>query len=133
MSNVNLSLPMAARTITITCRYGDLQLTRTPASEPVLISPADAAVPLSPRQAQVLRLLVQGLSNKEIARILGLGVGTVKIHVAALFHKLGVTSRTAAAVAGTRLLGAPSSPEGAPERREVSGSYPFGSSLASAA
>jgi DNA-binding CsgD family transcriptional regulator len=124
---------MPERTININFRYGDLQFIKEVISRPVPVTPIGDAISLSPRQAQVLRLLVQGLSNKEIARILGLGVGTVKIHVAALFHKLGVTSRTAAAVAGTRLLGAPSSPEGAPERREVSGSYPFGSSLASAA
>ena len=133
MSSVKLSLPMPERTININFRYGDLQFIKEVISRPVPVTPVGDTISLSPRQAQVLRLLVQGLSNKEIARILGLGVGTVKIHVAALFHKLGVTSRTAAAVAGTRLLGAPSSPEGAPERREVSGSYPFGSSLASAA
>jgi DNA-binding NarL/FixJ family response regulator len=52
----------------------------------------------------VLQLLVQGRSNKEIALTLGLAVGTVKIHTAVLFRKLGVTSRTAAAVAGARLL-----------------------------
>jgi DNA-binding NarL/FixJ family response regulator len=54
----------------------------------------------------VLELIVQGLPNKEIARRLNLAVGTVKIHVAVLFHKMNVTSRTAAAVAGARLLAA---------------------------
>ena len=47
---------------------------------------------LSPRQHDVLRLIVRGLSNKEIARALNLAEGTVKIHVAALFGKLGRTS-----------------------------------------
>ena len=59
---------------------------------------------LTPRQRQVLVLLVRGLSNKEIARSLGLGEGTVKIHMAALFRGLGVRNRQAAAAAGARLL-----------------------------
>lgn len=61
---------------------------------------------LSPRQSRVLEMLVCGKSNKEIARELNLGAGTVKVHMAALFSKLGVANRAAAAVAGTRLLGA---------------------------
>jgi DNA-binding NarL/FixJ family response regulator len=59
---------------------------------------------LTPRQREVLVLLVQGLSNKEIARKLGLGEGTVKIHMAALFRALGVRNRQLAAAAGARLL-----------------------------
>ena len=55
---------------------------------------------LSPRQHDVLRLIVRGLSNKEIARALNLAEGTVKIHVAALFGKLGVHRRAAVAIAG---------------------------------
>ena len=66
--------------------------------------PDDVEVHLTPRRREVLELLVQGLSNKEIARALKLGEGTVKVHLAALFHALGVTSRAAAAAAGTRLL-----------------------------
>lgn len=60
--------------------------------------------PLTPRQREVLELLVKGLSNKEIARALSLGPGTVKVHVSALFRSLGATSRSAAAVSGARLL-----------------------------
>lgn len=67
--------------------------------QPVAGSPA-----LSPRQSRVLEMLVRGKSNKEIARELNLGAGTVKVHMAALFSKLGVANRSAAAVAGTRLL-----------------------------
>jgi len=59
---------------------------------------------LTPRQRGVLELLVEGKSNKAIARDLGLGEGTVKVHMAALFRSLDVKSRTAAAVAGGRLL-----------------------------
>ncbi|MGF9761447.1 response regulator transcription factor [Microvirga sp. 0TCS3.31] len=57
---------------------------------------------LTPRQQDVLDLLVQGKSNKEIAISLGLGEGTVKIHMAAIFRYFGVNNRAAAAVAGAR-------------------------------
>jgi DNA-binding NarL/FixJ family response regulator len=67
-------------------------------------SPPAPETGLTPRQRDVLELIVQGMSNKEIARALGLGEGTVKVHVAALFRVLGVTSRTGAAAAGIRLL-----------------------------
>ncbi|WP_323784653.1 response regulator transcription factor [Thalassovita sp.] len=59
---------------------------------------------LSPRQRKVLELLVQGMSNKEIARELDLGIGTVKVHMTALFSKLGVSNRTSAVAVGARLL-----------------------------
>jgi DNA-binding NarL/FixJ family response regulator len=59
---------------------------------------------LTPRQRDVFELIVQGMSNKEIARNLQLAEGTVKIHIKALFAKLGVRRRAAVAVAGTRLL-----------------------------
>jgi DNA-binding NarL/FixJ family response regulator len=61
-------------------------------------------VVLTPRQRDVFDLIVQGMSNKEIARSLQLAEGTVKIHIKALFAKLGVRRRAAVAVAGTRLL-----------------------------
>jgi len=59
---------------------------------------------LTDRQRDVLQLIVQGLSNKEIARTLNIAHGTVKVHVAALFGKLGVHRRAAVAVAGARFL-----------------------------
>jgi DNA-binding CsgD family transcriptional regulator len=55
---------------------------------------------LSPRQGDVLKLIVRGQTNKEIARTLHIAEGTVKVHVAALFHKLRVTRRAAVAIAG---------------------------------
>jgi DNA-binding NarL/FixJ family response regulator len=62
-----------------------------------------AGVELSTRQRQIFDLIVIGLSNKEIARTLGLGVGTVKIHARKLFGKLGVRNRGGVALAGTKL------------------------------
>jgi DNA-binding NarL/FixJ family response regulator len=57
---------------------------------------------LSPRETEVLQLLAKGLSNKEIASQLGLVVGTVKIHVANVFSKLGVSDRTQALVTAVK-------------------------------
>ena len=49
---------------------------------------------LSRRERQVAHLLVRGLSNKEIARELGLAEITIRLHVRGLFRKLGARSRT---------------------------------------
>ncbi len=57
---------------------------------------------LTARQREVLDLLVQGKTNKEIALALKLVEGTVKIHMAAIFRYFGVNTRAAAAVAGAR-------------------------------
>lgn len=60
---------------------------------------------LSSREVEVLRLVVEGLGNKLIARRLGIAVGTVKSHLKSIFEKLDVESRTQAiAVAGRRGL-----------------------------
>jgi DNA-binding NarL/FixJ family response regulator len=65
---------------------------------------SDLAPTLTPRQKDVLTLIVKGKSNKEIARGLGLGEGTVKVHLAALFRVLGVSSRSAAAAKGAIIV-----------------------------
>jgi len=54
------------------------------------------AIKLSPREADVLRLLVVGRSDREIAAALFLSVRTVEAHVARILAKLGVRTRTAA-------------------------------------
>lgn len=51
---------------------------------------------LSAREMEVLRLIVKGKSNKEIASELGVAEGTVKIHINNLLSKLGVSDRTQA-------------------------------------
>nr|WP_153341050.1 response regulator transcription factor [Roseospira navarrensis] len=58
---------------------------------------------LTPRQREVLGLLGQGKSNKEIARALDLSEGTVKLHVTAILKALKVHNRTGAVVAAARL------------------------------
>ena len=54
--------------------------------------------PLTSREAQVLRHVALGLSNKEIARSLAISVETVKEHVQNILRKVKATDRTAAAV-----------------------------------
>ena len=48
---------------------------------------------LSPREREVALLIGRGLSNKEVARALGLSAGTVKCHVHNILQKLGETRR----------------------------------------
>jgi len=61
--------------------------------------------PLSPREVDVLRQVVRGLNNREIAGELGLSINTVKTCLTRALHKLGCHSRTqAAAVAAKRGL-----------------------------
>ena len=54
--------------------------------------------PLSPRQIEVLELLAKGLSNKEIASVLGFTTDGTKAHLRAIFARLGVADRTEAVV-----------------------------------
>ena len=61
-------------------------------------SPDQPATPLSERETEVLRLLAAGLANKEIARDLSIGEQTVKTHVSSILGKLGLQSRTQAAL-----------------------------------
>ncbi|HLZ63590.1 MAG TPA: LuxR C-terminal-related transcriptional regulator [Ktedonosporobacter sp.] len=59
--------------------------------------------PLSKRELEVLELIAQGLSNREIAQRLVLSPGTVKVHTRNIYGKLGVGSRTQALAQATRL------------------------------
>ena len=64
-----------------------------------------AELGLTPRQTEVLALLLKGQPNKLIARELNLSVETVKDHVAAVLRTLGVSSRTQAVLAVSQMSG----------------------------
>jgi two-component system, NarL family, response regulator LiaR len=63
----------------------------------------DSPEPLTERETDVLRLLARGMSNKEIAQTLIIGEKTVKTHVSNILAKLGVPSRTQAALYAVRI------------------------------
>lgn len=62
----------------------------------------DIEVPLTQRESEVLRQMALGLTNKEIAKMLGISYETVKEHVQHILRKIGVTDRTQAAVWAVR-------------------------------
>jgi DNA-binding NarL/FixJ family response regulator len=69
--------------------------------------PGTTAPALTTRESEVLRLIAQGLPNKQIASQLGLGLRTVESHVSSLLGKLGVSSRTEAALYAVSHQGTP--------------------------
>ncbi|WP_296716961.1 response regulator transcription factor [Erythrobacter sp.] len=77
-----------------------LELVTAALRAPVLAapSPSSLAQVLTEREQQVVALVAEGLTNKEIARELGISPATVKVHVERLIGKLGVADRTQAAV-----------------------------------
>lgn len=58
---------------------------------------------LTPRQLEVLKLLISGISNKEIAGNLGCSEATIKTHITAVLKTLGVANRTQAAIAAQKM------------------------------
>jgi DNA-binding NarL/FixJ family response regulator len=61
-------------------------------------TPDVAPAALSERETEVLQLIAQGKANKEIAAELAIGEKTVKTHVSSILNKLGLQSRTQAAI-----------------------------------
>ena len=73
----------------------------------VTLPPAQPSEPLlealTPREHEVLTLVADGLSNRDIAAALAISDHTVKFHLASIFGKLGVSTRTEAVQRGLRL------------------------------
>ena len=63
---------------------------------------ADVEVPLTQREAEVMRQMAYGLTNNDIAKTLGISSETVKEHVRHILRKIGVTDRTQAALWAVR-------------------------------
>lgn len=66
------------------------------------LSDSDTIPALSGREAQILSLLADGLSNKQIAARLGISANTVKTHMELMFDKLDVSTRAEAVAVGAR-------------------------------
>ena len=65
-------------------------------------TPEKSREPLTERETEVLQLLASGKANKEISQVLNIGEQTVKTHVSHILDKLGVPSRTQAALFAIR-------------------------------
>jgi two-component system nitrate/nitrite response regulator NarL len=79
-------------------RQGRAHLTHDGAGTPVNAALLDK---LSEREAQILRCLTRGSSNKVIARELGVAEATVKVHIKAILRKVKASNRTQAAIWAT--------------------------------
>lgn len=65
------------------------------------VQEAEARPLLTPRETQILDAIADGLTNKAIARRLGISLHTVKFHVESVFRKLGASTRTEAVARAT--------------------------------
>jgi DNA-binding NarL/FixJ family response regulator len=70
--------------------------------EGVWVDADELFMPLSPREMEILQLITRGMSNKEIARELGISHQTVKNHITSILRKLAVNDRTQAALYALR-------------------------------
>ncbi len=75
--------------------WQNASVTRNPTSENPDGTSIDPAELLGARQIEVVTLMAEGCSNKDIGRILNISENTVKTHIRAIFRQLGVTRRTA--------------------------------------
>jgi LuxR family maltose regulon positive regulatory protein len=96
--------------------YARRLLAAFPVVEPEETAPSSTKVPkseliepLSEREIEVLQLIAEGLTNREIATRLFLSVNTVKVHTRSIHGKLGVHNRTEAAARAQALGILPSS------------------------
>lgn len=71
-------------------------LARQMMTSPAEVEPADTV--LTMREQEVMEAVAQGLSNREIAERLDIGVNTVRTHVSSILHKLNLTNRTQLAI-----------------------------------
>lgn len=109
MSDIRLSIEVADRALAerlAAVLAGVPGLSLVQAGEPADAAVTDARTAddlhLSPRETEVLALLAEGASNKEIARRLGISVHTAKFHVGSVIEKLEAVGRTDAVAHAAR-------------------------------
>jgi DNA-binding CsgD family transcriptional regulator len=88
---------------TLTRQLADRRLTVERSGDKLLLEETHIALPLTPREHQILAWVARGKTNPEIAEILWIAPTRVRRHLENIYAKLGVRTRTAAA---SRLLGA---------------------------
>ena len=86
-------------------RADDIERSRVPRLAPPAGSSADTTATLTKREKQVLALLAEGRTNREIAEALFISEVTAKVHVRNVLRKLGVRNRTEAALKAARVSG----------------------------
>jgi DNA-binding NarL/FixJ family response regulator len=81
--------------------YAGKAVVHSEIERPILLGTEDAIAPqLSPREKSILQCLIEGCSNKGIARKIDIAEATVKVHVKAILRKIRVQNRTQAAIWG---------------------------------
>jgi two-component system NarL family response regulator len=95
------SLVLAVRSVVAGASWWDPSATQTLRQMVAEVQPkfSDSENPLTPREQDVLALVAQSKTNSEIAIILYICTGTVRVHVHAILHKLQVSDRTQAVLA----------------------------------
>ena len=95
------SLVLAVRSVVAGASWWDTSATQTLRQMVAEVQPkfSDSENPLTPREQDVLALVAQRKTNSEIAIILSICTGTVRVHVHAILHKLQVSDRTQAVLA----------------------------------
>ncbi len=93
------NLVLAVRSVVAGASWWDPCATQTLRQMVSEVQPSDAENPLTPREQDVLALVAQCKTNSEIAIMLYICTGTVRVHVHAILHKLQVSDRTQAVLA----------------------------------
>lgn len=87
-------------------RAGDEWIDRHLQAEAARTPPAGDKSLLSPRESELVKLVRQGLRNRDIAEKLGITEGTVKVYLHSVFEKTGVANRTELAIRAAEWVGA---------------------------
>ena len=95
-AEVRSALALAGLEVVEAADEADLVMHDAGAAAFVPLAEADLGTLLTPREMEVLGAIGEGLTNKAIARRLGISLHTVKFHIESVFRKLGARTRTEA-------------------------------------